>query len=673
MILNRNSKIRFDDSAHPLSSASPVQYAVSALRRDLEACFHKTTTSGGVVNLVYGHQEPQRYRLKACGGSLDLTAGDALGFVYGLFEISRRFLGVQPFWFWNDQVMNTQEQVVIPADFSYTAPEPRVRYRGWFINDEILIDRWSVGRDPIMPWIMAFEALLRCGGNLMIPGTDSNAHKYRALAADMGLAITHHHAEPLGARMFARAYPGLEPSFAKHPELFRGLWAQALEEQKELAVIWNIGFRGQGDRPFWLDDPQYDTPQKRGALMGTLIREQYDLIKAHDPGAVCCTNLYGETMMLYQQGCLELPEDVILIWADNGYGKMVSRRQDNDNPRVHALPRPGCGGHHGIYYHASFYDLQAASHITPLPNSPAFVRTELERALEAGAEELWLINCSNIKPHVYMLDLIARMWREGTVDTGAHLREYAEAYYGSSCAPDVAACMDAYWDCAIPYGTRADEHAGDQFYNHVPRILISQFMADRRSSAEALRWLCDEESLEKQAAWCAERYEAAQCSYSAYYDRCLETSLSLSGAARRLFEDSVLLHANLYRLWARGARLICRSLQEGFAGKYQRAFYLAGRAQALYAAADRAMREREHGKWVDFYANECQTDVKQTAYLCTYLMSFLRNLGDGPHFYEWQRRFQDSEADRRVTLLLNFTNHLTDAELFRLMEQQLGE
>ena len=29
---------------------------------------------------------------------LMLTAADALGFVYGLFEISRRFLGVQPFW-----------------------------------------------------------------------------------------------------------------------------------------------------------------------------------------------------------------------------------------------------------------------------------------------------------------------------------------------------------------------------------------------------------------------------------------------------------------------------------------------------------------------------------------------------------------------------------------------
>ncbi len=50
-------------------------------------------------------------------------------------------------------------------------------------------------------------------------------------------------------------------------------------------------------------------------------------------------------------------------------------------------------------------------------------------------------------------------------------------------------------------------------------------------------------------------------------------------------------------------------------------------------------------------------------------MSFARNIGEGPHFYEWQRQFQDSEADRRVLVILNTENHPTDDELWRLMEQ----
>ena len=63
---------------------------------------------------------------------------------------------------------------------------------------------------------------------------------------------------------------------------------------------------------------------------------QYELVKKYVKNPVFCTNLYGETMELYQQGFLTLPEDVITIWADNGYGKMVSRRQANHNPRVPA-------------------------------------------------------------------------------------------------------------------------------------------------------------------------------------------------------------------------------------------------------------------------------------------------------------------------------------------------
>lgn len=44
-------------------------------------------------------------------------------------------------------------------------------------------------------------------------------------------------------------------------------------------IIWNLGFRGQGDTPFWENDPQYDTPEKRGQLISSIMQEQYDLVK----------------------------------------------------------------------------------------------------------------------------------------------------------------------------------------------------------------------------------------------------------------------------------------------------------------------------------------------------------------------------------------------------------
>ena len=80
---------------------------------------------------------------------------------------------------------------------------------------------------------MVFETLLRCGGNMVIPGTDRNAGKYAGLASRMGLMITHHHAEPLGAEMFARVYPELTASYDLYPEKFHTLWQEALERQKD--------------------------------------------------------------------------------------------------------------------------------------------------------------------------------------------------------------------------------------------------------------------------------------------------------------------------------------------------------------------------------------------------------------------------------------------------------
>ena len=31
-------------------------------------------------------------------------------------------------------------------------------------------------------------------------------------------------------------------------------------------MVWTLGFRGQGDCPFWEQDARYDTPEARGAL-----------------------------------------------------------------------------------------------------------------------------------------------------------------------------------------------------------------------------------------------------------------------------------------------------------------------------------------------------------------------------------------------------------------------
>ncbi len=656
-ILHRKTSLQSE-----IQNTKAVAYACARFERDMEMALEASAREGGTVILRQKKLEPEAYEIEVSEDTITIYGSNDRSFIYALNELSEKYLGILPFWFWNDQKMEIKPYVEIPCG-NYPSQPYKIRYRGWFINDEVLLTHWTAGVSAEYPWEMVFEALLRCGGNIIIPGTDKNSKIYAPIASAMGLMITHHHAEPLGAEMFSRAYPELEPSYLKHRELFEGLWRDAVERQKEEEVIWNIGFRGQGDLPFWENDPAYDTPQKRGDLISSIMKQQYAMIREQIPDAVCCTNLYGEILELYRDGYLQIPEDVIMIWADNGYGKMVSRRQGNHNPRVPALPGEGDGGRHGTYYHVSFYDLQAANHITMLPNSMEFVEKELNTAMAHGITDLWMINASNIKPHVYPLSFIANLWKQNALSAEEHRRHYIREYYEVNCdsgqLSEMEACVRAYPQAMVSFGDREDEHAGEQFSNYAVRDFIHGWMRDGATEpVKELFWCTGECSFDEQMTWYEEKCRLTYNKIEGLYRRCNAVSGS------ELWQDSVLLQTEIHRNCLKGSMLFTESFRAYREKEYKKAFFLLGNAAEAYEAADKAMRDREHGKWAGFYANDCLTDVKETAYCLKRLMGYVRNLGDGPHFYGWQREVTYSAKDAKVVLITNMENHMTDWELY---------
>ena len=656
-VLNRRTELINEAQTH-----TAIECACARFKRDLEMTLEAVRDESGVIILRQKELVPEAYEIEVSAEKIVIYGSNDRSFIYALNEISNKYLGILPFWFWNDQEIEVKPYVEIPYGH-YQSEENRIRYRGWFINDEVLISHWTAGVSKEYPWEMVFEALLRCGGNLVIPGTDKNSRIYAPIASDMGLMITHHHAEPLGAEMFLRAYPELEPSYLKHRDLFEGLWKDAIERQKNEEVIWNIGFRGQGDVPFWENDPAYDTPAKRGKLISSIMREQYDMIREQIPDAVCCTNLYGEILELYREGYLQIPEDVIMIWADNGYGKMVSRRQGNHNPRVTALPEKGDRGLQGTYYHVSFYDLQAANHITMLPNSMEFVEKELNDAMDHGITDLWVINASNIKPHVYPLSFIANLWKQDALSAGEHRKKYVREYYGTDCTENqlefMEECISRYPEAMLQFGDKEDEHAGEQFYNYVVRDFIHGWMKDGAvEPVEELFWCTREDAFYKQMSWFEKKCSLTYDKIEELYQKCAAVKDS------ELWRDSVLLQMEIHKYCLKGSILFAESFWAYREKNYKKSFFLLGNAVEVYDAADCAMRAREHGKWKDFYANDCLTDVKETAYCLKRLMGYVRNLGDGPDFYKWQREVTYSENDARVVLITNMENHMTDWELY---------
>lgn len=653
-----------------------VNHSIDILKRDITTVFYETKESGGQIRLTLKDMDDECYWVSVHEDEIVIQASDALGFIYGLIYISYEYLGIHPFWYWNDQEIEKVNGITIHCK-DYSSKKNYVRYRGWFINDEVLIHTWNAGKTKETPWEMAFEALLRCGGNMVIPGTDKNSKIYAPIASKMGLWITHHHAEPLGAEMFARAYPEKNPSYAEHPELFHQLWEEAIERQKDQKIVWNLGFRGQGDCPFWETDPQYDTDKARGELISKLIHMQYDLLQEKMKHPICCTNLYGEVMELYQKGYLQLPKDVIYIWADNGYGKMVSRRQGNHNPRIRALPEKNASqGLHGAYYHASFYDLQAANHITMFPNSLEFIKKELKEVFLYGNEYL-IINCSNIKPHVFYLQAISELWNTGNLDVNAFKINYVADYFKLSqnlvLTNEIADLFSEYANATIAFGKEEDEHAGDQFTNYTTREFITQWMrGDTTTTVKQLLWATGSLDFKQQMNWYKDKCEKGCKSFEGLFHRCVALCKRLEGGTKQLFMDSIFLQVKIQLYCIKGALSFCEAFNKFIGKNYMLAFYEIGIAKECYEYAVYAMTMAEHDKWAGFYANDCLTDVKFTAYLLGSLMRYLRVVGDGPHFFRWQREYLYKDEDKRVVLITNMENHLTDDELYQGMKTKLN-
>ena len=59
--------------------------------------------------------------LSAAQRRIRITGADELGIIYALLFLSEKFLGVTPFWYWNDQAFTRKPFIEIP-DGSFSSP-----------------------------------------------------------------------------------------------------------------------------------------------------------------------------------------------------------------------------------------------------------------------------------------------------------------------------------------------------------------------------------------------------------------------------------------------------------------------------------------------------------------------------------------------------------------------
>ena len=648
-------------------SSKTIQLAVDRMYRDINMVLRggERKDKSTIIFAIHEDMEEESWMIEVQKDRLLIRAADDLGLVYAFLEISREFLRIPPFWFWHEMSWKPVESIAVEEQKRFSKKKP-IHYRGWFFNDETFLARWNPKGDERLAWEMGFEACLRCGGNMVIPGDIDNFRRYGKLASDMGLILTHHHVEILGAPMFLNVYPDEEPSYTKNRKLFEQIWEDAVKEQADQKTIYAIGFRGQGDCAFWESESGGSelSDEEKGRFISSIMKRQIEIVRKYVKNPILCTNLYGEIMELYRDGWLEIPDEVIKIWADNGYGKMVARRRGNHNPRTIALPLNDQEreGKHGIYYHVSFYDLQAASHTTMMPQRPEYFNKQLWEAFEDHLTEYLIVNCSSVRQHTCTLEMVSRIWSGEHITSETFYPRFVEEYYKES-QDKICALYEEYPKLCIHYGMQEDEVAGEQFYTHCVRILAGQWMISQEQPAEDMKWATDAETLDGQMKWVYDKCAPKEKGFLEYAESCRRVGATLY--------DSLTVQAILHYEGCAGTVLFCRAWEEWSKKNYMEAFYECGLAAEHFSMADRALRETEHGIWKDFYKYERFADYKFAAHILRCLMGYIRIYSDGSSYYKWDARLR--KLCGKGEIFCNWDNHETEEELFERMKEIRGE
>ncbi len=410
-----------------ISIASPekepaIQHALRDLASDFTKVLGQTASvaegqSGPVVvRLDRALREPESWRIEIGPRSVLITGADPLGVVYGVYGFSRRCLGVEPLWFWKDIEPRRRDELVLPAQ-SLASKSPAFRYRGWFVNDEDLLTEWKPGSGPrfldypFYQQVIAldvadrvFEALLRSGGNLVIPASfvDVMNPPEAALvrrAVDRGLYVTQHHIEPLGVSHFAfETYwknrgESATFSYSQDPDRVRQTWTAYAKRWRELAgdhILWQLGLRGRGDMPVWASDKGVQASEA-GAFVSRALADQWAIVRAVDPrpSPPATATLWMEGSDLMRRGLLQFPEGITIVFADQGRSQML---QDD----FRQTPRKP-DHTYGIYYHIAFW--AEGPHLVQ-GTRPEKLKRNFDAALSKGDSQYAIINVSNIREHV---------------------------------------------------------------------------------------------------------------------------------------------------------------------------------------------------------------------------------------------------------------------------------
>lgn len=350
-----------------------------------------------------------------------IAGSDKRGTIYGIYELSKQ-LGVSPWYWWADVPVVQQQNVYIQPGV-YTDGEPKVEYRGIFINDEWpCLGNWArekFGGFNSKFYKQVFELVLRLKGNFMWPAMWGSAFydddpQNGVLANTMGIVMGTSHHEPmaLAQQDWKRRGKG-EWDYKHNATELRNFWTSGMERAKDWESVITIGMRGDGDEPMG--------EGANIALLEKIVKEQRRIIekttgkKAKETPQVWA--LYKEVQDYYDKG-MRVPDDVTLLLCDDNWGNVRKLPNLQEKPR---------SGGYGMYYHFDYVGAPRNSkwmNISPIPR----IWEQMNLTYAHGVRKLWVVNVGDLKPMEYPISFFLDMaWNPEQFNAG-NLQQHTERF-----------------------------------------------------------------------------------------------------------------------------------------------------------------------------------------------------------------------------------------------------
>lgn len=390
--------------------------------------------------------------------ALVLAGSDQRGTIYSAYDVSRQ-IGVSPWHYWDDVPVRHREGLfVLPG--RHTQGEPRVKYRGIFINDEApALSTWAQrtfgpAPNPKAPqgfnqqfYAKVYEVLLRLRGNYLWPAVWGRSlfdddPENQALAANYGIVMgTSHEAPMMRAQDEWDRYGGKAGpyggngafSFVRNEPALRRYWADGIRRNRDYEALVTVGMRGNGDLE--MEDAQGIELMNRIVTAQREILRQVTGKEPEDTPQVW--TLYKEVQRYWEEG-MRAPEDVTIVWCDDNWGNLRG---------LPGLDEPPRRGGYGIYYHFDYVG-GGRSYKWVDTNLLPNVWEQLHRAYRHGVKQVWMVNVGDLKnveqPLEFFLDYA---WDPEQLPLGRlpeWERAWAETHFGPEHAPAIAGVASGY-------------------------------------------------------------------------------------------------------------------------------------------------------------------------------------------------------------------------------------